>query len=52
MPADDKENARLIISRVILDMLKGLSMTYPEPARERREELLSIRKLLAQQADR
>jgi polyphosphate kinase 2 (PPK2 family) len=31
VPADDKENARLIISRVILDMLKELEMGYPEP---------------------
>ncbi|HZV82521.1 MAG TPA: ADP-polyphosphate phosphotransferase [Geobacteraceae bacterium] len=48
VPADDKENARLIISKVILDTLKGLKMSYPEPTKERREELLSIRKLLAQ----
>jgi PPK2 family polyphosphate:nucleotide phosphotransferase len=46
VPADDKANARLIISRVIIDMLKGLEMTYPEPTKERRKELLSIRKLL------
>jgi len=51
VPADDKENARLIISRVILDTLKGLKMSYPEPTRERLEELQSIRKLLAQQAE-
>ena len=47
VPADDKENARLIISQVILDTLKGLKMSYPEPTRARRKELLSIRKLLA-----
>jgi PPK2 family polyphosphate:nucleotide phosphotransferase len=47
VPADDKENARLIISQVILDTLKELKMSYPEPTKARRKELLSIRKLLA-----
>ena len=46
VPADDKENARLIISQVILDTLKELGMSYPEPTNARRKELLSIRKLL------
>jgi len=46
VPADDKENARLIISQVILDTLKELKMSYPEPTEARRKELLSIRKLL------
>jgi PPK2 family polyphosphate:nucleotide phosphotransferase len=49
VPADDKENARLIISRVILDTLKEFKMSYPEPTTARRKELLSIRKLLANQ---
>lgn len=47
VPADDKENARLIISQIILDTLKELKMSYPEPTNARRKELLSIRKLLA-----
>ena len=47
VPADDKENARLIISRVILDTLKQLRMNYPEADKARRKELRSIRKLLA-----
>jgi PPK2 family polyphosphate:nucleotide phosphotransferase len=46
VPADDKENARLIISQVILDTLQELKMGYPEPTEARRNELLSIRKLL------
>jgi hypothetical protein len=46
VPADDKENARLIISRIILDTLKELKPSYPEPTDERRKELLSIRKQL------
>ena len=44
VPADDKENARLIISRVIVDTLKSLKMSYPKLDAKRRKELLSIRK--------
>src|SRR5690242_5175008 len=42
VPADDKETARLIVSRVILDTLNGLEMTYPEVSAERRKELQLI----------
>ena len=31
---DDKENARLIISEIILDVFNGLKMSYPQPRRE------------------
>ncbi len=47
VPADDKENAQLIVSRIILDALKGLRMTYPKSSPERERELRAIRKLLA-----
>jgi PPK2 family polyphosphate:nucleotide phosphotransferase len=47
VPADDKENARLIISQTILDMLKSLKMNYPKTSKAHRMELQSIRKLLA-----
>jgi PPK2 family polyphosphate:nucleotide phosphotransferase len=47
VPADDKENARLIISQIILDTLDSLKMSYPEPTEAHRKELQSIRKLLA-----
>jgi len=46
VPSDDKENARLIVSRIILDTLEGLKMTYPETTAKRRRELLAIRKQL------
>src|SRR4051794_17340299 len=46
VPADDKENARLIVSQIILDTLNGLEMTYPEVSAERRQELRSIRERL------
>jgi PPK2 family polyphosphate:nucleotide phosphotransferase len=46
VPADDKENARLIVSQIILDTLNGLEMAYPEVSAERRQELQSIRERL------
>jgi len=46
VPADDKENARLIVSQVVLDTLGDLKMAYPKTTPKRREELKSIRKLL------
>ena len=30
VPADDKENARLIVSQIVLDAFEELEMTYPE----------------------
>jgi polyphosphate kinase 2 (PPK2 family) len=47
VPADDKENARLIVSRIVLDTLDELKMTYPKTSAARRRELLAIRKRLA-----
>jgi PPK2 family polyphosphate:nucleotide phosphotransferase len=47
VPADDKENARLIVSHIVLDTLKRLKMAYPKADEKRRQELLSIRKRLA-----
>ncbi len=47
IPADDKYNARLIISRIILDAFGSLKMSYPKPTEEHRKELESIRKLLS-----
>ena len=46
VPADDKENARLIVSQIVLDALNELKMSYPQTTARRRRELESIRKLL------
>jgi PPK2 family polyphosphate:nucleotide phosphotransferase len=46
VPADDKENARLIVSQIVLDALGGLKMAYPKTTPKRLRELKSIRKLL------
>ena len=47
VPADDKENARLIVSRILLDTLQALKMTYPVADAARRRELRLIRRRLA-----
>ena len=46
VPADDKENARLIVSQIVLDAFDDLKMSYPETTEARRHELLAIRKEL------
>ena len=46
VPADDKENARLIVSQIVLDALEDLKMVYPKTSETRRKELLAIRKQL------
>jgi PPK2 family polyphosphate:nucleotide phosphotransferase len=46
VPADDKENARLIVSRIVINTFEGLRMNYPETDKKRREELRAIRQEL------
>jgi len=46
VPADDKENARLIVSQIVLDTLGDFKMAYPKTTTTRRRELQAIRKLL------
>ena len=46
VPADDKENARLIVSHIVLDALDDLKMSYPKTSEARRRELQTIRKEL------
>jgi PPK2 family polyphosphate:nucleotide phosphotransferase len=47
VPADDKLNARLIVSRVVIHALKGLKLAYPRLTSAQRGELRAIRKRLA-----
>ena len=47
VPADDKRNARLIVSRVIVESLKRLDVHYPPPDPARERELRALRRLLA-----
>ena len=47
VPADDKRNARLIVSAIILDAFKRLGVCYPKVTAERKRELRAIRRKLA-----
>ena len=46
IPADDKANARLIISRVLAATMEDLDMSFPEPGAAHLRELKSIRRSL------
>jgi PPK2 family polyphosphate:nucleotide phosphotransferase len=52
VPADDKKNARLIVSRIILETFKSLDMHYPETDAQRELELQAIREQLMKAAPR
>jgi PPK2 family polyphosphate:nucleotide phosphotransferase len=46
VPADDKLNTRLIVSRIVLDTIEALELTYPKTTAARRRELQLLRKKL------
>lgn len=46
VPADDKMNARLIVSQIVVDTLASLKLSYPKSTRDQQKELKSFRKLL------
>lgn len=46
VPADNKEDARLIVSQIVLDAFSELKLAYPKTTAKRRRELKSIRKRL------
>ena len=47
VPADDKLNARLIVSQILVDTVKGLDLNYPKPDAKRLRELKVIRRELS-----
>jgi PPK2 family polyphosphate:nucleotide phosphotransferase len=47
IPADDKLNARLIVSRIVIESLKGLEIGYPRVTRAKQKELRVIARHLA-----
>jgi PPK2 family polyphosphate:nucleotide phosphotransferase len=49
VPADNKENARLIVSRVILQTLSSLGLSYPATNALRHKELFDIRQRLTEE---
>jgi len=48
VPADDKRNARLIVSQVVVNALSALKLAYPEATPQRRRELKILRARLAE----
>jgi hypothetical protein len=46
VPADDKQNARLIVSQVIVETLEKLDMRYPVLDDTEQQKLLSVRTAL------
>jgi len=46
VPADDKENARLIVSKIIVETLRDLAMNYPKTDAARKKELAAMRRVL------
>lgn len=51
VPADDKKNARMIISQIIVDTLSNLQLCYPPTSKARRKELQATRHLLEQEQE-
>jgi len=47
VPADNKDDARLIVSQIVLDALRELKSSYPATTQKHRADLKSIRKMLA-----
>ena len=47
VPADDKQNARLIVSQVVLDTMKSLKMRFPPPDAARIRELQRMKRELS-----
>lgn len=49
VPADDKKNMRLIVAKIIVEKLKELRMSYPEPDEVRKQTLLGLIDTIKQQ---
>jgi PPK2 family polyphosphate:nucleotide phosphotransferase len=46
IPADDKQNTRLLVARILTETLRDLKMRYPNVDATRRQELLAMRDAL------
>ncbi len=49
VPADDKKNMRLIVAKIIVEKLKELKVSYPEPDEARKQTLLGLIDTIKQQ---
>jgi PPK2 family polyphosphate:nucleotide phosphotransferase len=47
VPADDKRNARLIVSQIVLETVESLALAFPKVTPARRREQLELRRKLA-----
>ncbi len=52
IPADDKQMARLLVARVVVETLRDMKMAYPTTDATRKTELLAMRKLLQEEDSR
>lgn len=43
VPADDKETARLIVSKIVLETIEAMNLSFPETTPERAKELAGLR---------
>ena len=50
VPADDKQDARLIVSRIVVQTLESLKLEYPRTSDAQRTELAAIRQRLVDEA--
>jgi PPK2 family polyphosphate:nucleotide phosphotransferase len=50
VPADDKENARLIVAQILLETFEALDMAFPTISDDRRKDLETIRRQLEDSA--
>jgi hypothetical protein len=48
IPADDKLNARLIVSGIVRESIEALKMSYPTVSSARRRDLRAFRRQLAE----
>ena len=51
VPADNKEDARLIVSHVLLDWFRSLNLEYPKISESRRQELAALRSKLSRSVE-
>jgi PPK2 family polyphosphate:nucleotide phosphotransferase len=52
VPADDKRNARLVVSSILLDTFDKLKLSYPKASAKRCRELVMLRKTLKKDANK
>ena len=51
VPADDKANARLMVSHIILELFTAMDLSYPVSSAHRQTELFDIRKRLMEESE-